>query len=131
MALFLQAAAAILLAVILGLTLSKQGKDLGILLTIAVCAMTALVALRYLEPVVKLVESLEGLAGLENGMLEILLKVVGIGLITEIGGLVSTDAGNASLGRILQLLGSAVILWLSIPVFTALMDLIGEILGEL
>ena len=64
-------------------------------------------------------------------MLGILLKAVGIGLVSEIAGLVCTDAGNGSLGKTLQLLGSAVILYLSLPIFTAMLELIREILREL
>lgn len=131
MGLYLQAAAAVLLAVVLGLTLGKQGKDLGALLTIAVCCMVAMIALAYLEPVIDLLDSLESMAQLQGGMLEILLKAVGIGLVSEIAGMVCADAGNGSLGKVLQILGSAVILWLSIPVFTALMDLIRQIMGDL
>lgn len=64
-------------------------------------------------------------------MLGILLKAVGIGLVSEIAGLVCTDAGNGSLGKTLQMLGSAVILYLSLPIFTAMLELIREILREL
>ncbi len=129
MELFLRATAAVILAVILGLSLGKQGKDIGILLTIAVCCMVAMIALQYLEPVVDFLDGLEDISR-QNGMVGILLKATGIALIAEIAGLVSSDAGNSSLGKIMQLLGAAVILWLSIPVFTALMELIQQILGE-
>ena len=64
-------------------------------------------------------------------MLGILLKAVGIGLVSEIAGLVCNDAGNGSLGKTLQMLGSAVILYLSLPIFTAMLELIREILREL
>ena len=131
MELFLQATAAVILAVILGLSLGKQGKDLGILLTVAVCVMVFTVAISFLKPVVDLLESLNETAKLQGGMLQILLKAVGIGLVAEISSLVCSDAGNGSLGKALQLLASAVILWLSIPVFTSLMTLIRQIMGEL
>ena len=50
MSLFWKAAAAVLLAVVLGLSLGKQ-KDIGVLLTMAVCCMVAMIAISYLEPV--------------------------------------------------------------------------------
>ena len=43
MSLFWKAAAAVLLAVVLGLSLGKQ-KDIGVLLTMAVCCMVAMIA---------------------------------------------------------------------------------------
>lgn len=131
MALFWKATAGVLLAVVLGLTLGKQEKDLSILLTMAVCCMAAMIAISYLEPVLDFLRELEALGDLQGDMLGILLKAVGIGLVAEIAGMVCNDAGNSSLGKTIQMLGSAVILYLSIPIFSALLTLIREILGEL
>lgn len=130
MELFLQASAAALLAMILCLMLSKQGKETGILLSLAVCCMICVIALRYLEPVMDFLNQLEDLGGLDSNMVTILLKAAGIGFLSEIASLVCADAGNSSLGKSLQILGSAVILWLSIPLFRGLLELIQQILGE-
>lgn len=131
MDLFFQAAAGVLIASILGLVLAKQGKEFTIVLTIAVCCMVVLLSITFLEPVLDLLCQLEALGNLNGEMVRILFKVVGIGLVSEIAGMVCTDAGNGSLGKALQMLGTAVILWLSIPVFQALLELVQEILGEL
>ncbi len=128
---FLQAAAGVLLAAILGLMLSKQWKEAAMLLTIAACCMVAAAAVSYLKPVVALLTQLQDQANLDPEFLRILLKVVGIGLIAEIAALICSDAGNASLGKVLQVLASAVILWLSIPLLTELMSLVSGILGGL
>ncbi len=126
-----QAAAGVLLAVILGLVLGKQGKETGLLLTIAVCCMTACAAVSYLKPVLDFVQQLQQIGQLDGEILQILLKVVGIGLVGEIASLICTDAGNGALGKTLQLLTTSVILWLSLPLLTLLLELIQQILGEL
>lgn len=118
-----------LLAVVLILMLGRQ--EMGTLLRIAVCTMAACAAIGYLEPVMELLASLEALGELDGEMLTILLKAVGIGLVTEIACMVCADSGNSALGKALQLLGTAVILWLSLPLFTALLDLIREMLEKL
>ena len=64
-------------------------------------------------------------------MVEILMKSTGIGIITEIANLVCKDAGNESMGKSMQLLGTAVILYLSLPLFQTLIELLQKILGEL
>lgn len=128
---FFQAAAGVLLAAILGLMLSKQWKEAAMLLTIAACCMVAAAAVSYLKPVVALMVRLQDQANLDSEFLGILLKVVGIGLIAEIAALICSDAGNASLGKVLQVLASAVILWLSIPLLNELMTLVSDILGGL
>jgi stage III sporulation protein AD len=127
---FWQGAAAVLLTVILALALGKQGKELSLLLTLAVCCMVGCVAMSYFQPVVDFLHRLQEIGKLDGGMLEILLKAVGIGLIGEIAGLICTDSGNGALGKLLQLLSGAVILWLSIPMLTQLLDLLQDILGE-
>ncbi len=131
MELFWKAAGLVLLSLVLGMALEKQEKDYATLLTTAACCMVAGVALHYLEPVLDFFRELETVGQLDDGLLGALLKAVGIGLVAEIGGAVCTDGGNGSLGKQLQLLGSAVILYLSLPIFSGLLALIQEILGEL
>lgn len=131
MTVFAQACGLVLLALILILALSGHSRDMAALLALAACCMVAMVALRYLEPVLTFLEQLEALAGLDGDMVKILLKAVGIGMIAEIAGLVCADAGNASLGKTVQLLGSVVILYLTVPLFTSLINLMQQILGEL
>lgn len=127
---FLQATALVLVAAILCLTIGKQGKDFSILLTIAVCCMVLILGAAYLEPVLDFLQNLESMGQLDSSLIDVLFKVVGIAMLSEIAGMICTDAGNASMGKALHILGTAVILWLSIPIFNALLELIGQILGE-
>ena len=131
MELFWKAIAVSLLTAILGVVMGKQSQDISLLLSIAGCVLIAGLTAVYLSPVVGFMKELESLGNLRGDMLGILLKAVGIGLISEIASVVSGDSGNAGLGKMIQLIGSVVILWLSIPVFRVLLDLVQTILGEL
>ena len=124
MELYFKGAAGILLAAVLGLALQKQEKDLSAVLTAAVIAMAAVLMLRLLEPVLELLRQLEQVGNLRSDALELLLKAAGIGLTAEVAGLVCADAGNAALAKMLRLLGTAAILCLSVPMFTALLECI-------
>lgn len=128
---FLQAVGAVLLAVVLILTLRHHGGELSSLLTIAVCVMGALAGMQILKPAIQFLEDLRKIGGLDPDMVRTLLQAVGVGVLAEIAALVCSDAGNASLGKTVQFLGSAVILGLSLPLFQALIALLQEILGEL
>lgn len=130
MGIFWKAAAAALITVVLGLALGKQEKDISTMLTMAVCCMVTVAAVTYLEPVLDFLRELESIGDLQGDFLGILLKSLGIGLVAEIAGMVCTDAGNGSLGKTVQMLGGAVILYLSLPVFRSLLELIRKILGE-
>ena len=92
--------------------------------------MLAVLALTYLKPVIELTKQLQQMVGLDRDMLQILLKAVAIGIIGEIAGLICTDTGNAALGKAMQLLSASVVLWLSVPMIEALLELLKEMLGE-
>lgn len=126
---FLQVVAGVMLAVILGITLSKQGKDWAVLLTLAVCCMVMMVAAEFLAPVLDFVTELQELGGLDSDMLKTLLKAVAIGVLAELAGLICQDSGNAALGKGLQILAAVTVLWLSLPLMRALINLIQTIMG--
>ena len=52
-------------------------------------------------------------------------------MIGDVAGLICADAGNAAMGKGLQFMAVAVILWLSLPMMNALLELIEGILGNL
>ena len=120
-----------MLALILILTVKKQEKDIALVLSIAVCCMIGLAALSMLRPVMDFLFKLEKSGNLQEYGLGILLKVVGVGLVSEMVSSVCQDAGSASLGKQIQLLATAVILKLSLPLLETLLDVVENLLGEL
>lgn len=127
---FLGAAAGIMVAVVLWIVVSKQAKEFSLALSIGACCLALILVSSYLDPVLDLIARLEQMAGLNREWISVMLKAVGIGLIVEIGSLICTDAGNAALGKALQIAGMIVILWLSVPLMNGFLELIERILGE-
>lgn len=125
---FLKACAAVMIALVLCLMLNKNAKDISLLLSIVVCTMLALTVASFLEPVLDLFETLEQLGELNGDMIRIIVKSVGIGMIGEIASDICIDAGLSAPGKALRVLAATVILWLSIPLFQTLLELIQEIL---
>ena len=125
---YLKVIAGTLTAVLLCLQLNKQQKDYALILVIFTCCMVIYVAADYLSSVIRFFQELEQLTNLDSSMLKILLKAVGVGLLSEITCLFCTDSGNAALGKSVQFFASCVILWMSIPLFNELLDLIKTIL---
>jgi stage III sporulation protein AD len=128
---FFKAAALALVCVILYLVLNKQNKDIALLLAIAACTAIAMAALKYLEPVFDFFSQLRVLGDLDPTLLQILLKATGIGILADFCVMICSDAGNASLGKAIQLMSAAIILWLSLPLFMNLIELINKLLGGL
>lgn len=128
---FIKAAGLILVTVILCLTLSGHCKSFSTLLAIGVCCIVCITAAGYIKPVLDFFTQLQNMGELNTELTETLLKSVGIGILSEITALICSDAGNAALGKALQILSTTVILWLSLPLFTSLIQLISQILTNL
>lgn len=93
--------------------------------------MIACVTIHFLQPIYDFVDELVALGNFDSDLLEIVLKSVAIGLLAEITSMICTDAGNAAMGKILQTLASVLILWMSLPLFSGLIEIAKEILNEL
>ena len=125
---FWKLSAGVLIALVLILTLQKQAQDMGVLLTIAVCCMTSIAAVQILEPVLDFLLEIQIYANMDSGILRSVLQMVGVGLTAELIALICSDAGCSSLGKNIQILGSSVILYLSIPIFENMIELIQRIM---
>lgn len=127
---FLQVTAAILLSVLVSIVLSKQGKDFAVVLSIAVCSMAVAVLVVYLEPVIAFIGQLQITAGLDPEMVKILLKASGVAVLAEIAALICSDSGNGAMAKMIQLLATAVILYLALPFMQELLNMVQKILEE-
>ena len=128
MDIYVKAIACALIGVVLCLCLYGKGKEISLLLSMLICVMVIGVGFSYLSSVFSFFANLQRLIGLDNDLLNILLKAVGVAVMGEIAVLVCSDAGQASLGKAVQLLTSAVILWISLPLYTQILTLIEELL---
>ena len=131
MDIYLKVTASILIAAIMTLVLSKQSKDISLLLTIAVSCLVLVAAFSYLHPVLDFAYRIIELGEANSELFDIILKSVGIGLISQIAGLVCVDAGNQSLAKALQIMTIVVILCLSVPILEQMLLLLETIMGEL
>lgn len=127
---YLKVTGGILIAVILCMVLSKHGSGTSVLLSIVVCCMVVTAAFSYFEPVLDFLRRLIELGRLDHELLKVLMKVVGIGLLSQIAGFVCADAGNQTLSKALQIMTTAVILCVSVPVLEQMLSLVEMLLGE-
>lgn len=128
---FVRAAAAVLIASIVSLTIAKFGKDFSFLIVLCVCALVLLTAGEFLSPVLDFIQRLQQLGKLNSEVLAVAIKSLGIGLLAEICNLICADSGNASLGKALQVLAAAVVLCISVPLLNTLLDLMEGMLQRI
>ena len=119
-----------LVALVLGLVLKKRNPDIATVLDLLVCGVILSIALVFLSPVLEFLNRLAQISGLSGDKMEILMKATALGLISQIASMLCADAGNSALGKGIEIAAACAILWLSLPLLSALMDLIQEALGQ-
>ena len=130
MAEYIRYVSLVLIGLVLSLVVGRQSKDMSLLLTLAVCILACLGAMEFLEPVADFLRQLQRLGNLDGEAVGILLKSAGIGLLSELAGLLCADAEENAMGKAMQLLSSAAILWLSLPLFQQILTLIEGVLAQ-
>lgn len=68
--------------------------------------------------------SIAQMTGVENGLLKVLLKIVGVGYLTEFGAGILNDFGSNSIADKVVLGGKITIVLLSMPVIESLLGLV-------
>lgn len=128
---YLRTVALVLVAVMLSFLLKNEKGGIGLLLAIAVCCMVITMAVQYIGQIGSFARNLQRLISLDAPFLQTLFKAVAVAVTSEVACLICQDAGNAAMGKSLQLLSCVVILWLSLPMLSALLELVEGIMGSL
>lgn len=77
-----------------------------------------------LQNTVNIISSIAGMTGIENGLIKILLKIVGIGYLIEFSAGLLNDFGSNAIADKVTLAGKLTILVLSLPVIESVLGLI-------
>jgi len=120
-----------MVTLILGMIVPADRKEIRALLAVTACCIIATSTVIYLRPIAELVEQVNSVSKLNSEMIGILWKTVGIGVVTEIAGLICKDFENGTLEKMMQFVGSAAILWLMIPLFQEFIKLIEDVLERM
>ncbi len=77
-----------------------------------------------LESTLTIFQTITNLTGMENGLMKTLLKIVGVGYLTEFGAGILTDFGSGAIADKVVLGGKIAIVALSLPVIENLLVLV-------
>lgn len=126
---FLQAAVLGVLTVILTTLFKQKNADLALLLTLAGCVIIGILLVQLAEPVVSFLSRLRNLAGLDAELMTPMLKTVGIGILTQIGANICSDAGENAIGRLIEVCGGILALYVALPLLEAVIDTVETMAG--
>ena len=125
---FFKAAAAALMTVIVVGLFKRDNASLA-MTTVTVAGILVLTfAALLLQPVLEQLENLAELADVSQAYLLPILKCVGIGIVTQIVVSLCQDAGESALGAALELCGCILVIYLSLPLYTAILELIEDLI---
>lgn len=98
--------------------------ELSFAVTVAGVIVILLFIVDALQGTLSAFSTIAQITGVENGLLKILLKIVGVGYITEFGAGILTDFGSNAVADKVSLAGKLMIVVLSLPVLESLLSLI-------
>ena len=98
--------------------------ELSFAVTVTGVVIILIFVAAMLQNTVNIISSIAGMTGIENGLIKILLKIVGIGYLTEFSAGLLNDFGSNAVADKVTLAGKLTILVLSLPVIESVLGLI-------
>ena len=78
--------------------------------------------------IIKMLKSISDKAGINSSFLEILLKITGIAFLTEFAVSICKDSGESAIASKIELGSKAIIMTMSLPIISSLLNTILKIL---
>ena len=113
---------------IIALILRGTKPELSFAVTIVGIIIILTYVVELLQGALSIFTSRSQIAGIEHGLLKMLLKIVGVGYLTEFGAGILTDFGSVSIADKVTLAGKITIVLLSFPVLEGVLQLISGFL---
>ena len=115
-----------IVAAILIVFFKEQKKEYAILLSIVAGVMLLLLTLTKLEPIVSVIQKLSLNIPIDTSYIVLILKVIGISYLIEFGKDICKDAGENAIANKIEIAGKVIIVSISIPVVTAVLETITQ-----
>ncbi|MBE7074441.1 MAG: stage III sporulation protein AD [Clostridiales bacterium] len=117
-----------LLTLIAYLIIKPLKPELAIFVSLVGSCIILLACIDGLMEVITTMTTFVEKTGISSELFSCVLKIIGIGYITEFGANICINSGNTAIADMLSLAGKVTILVLSLPIVTNLMNVIIQIL---
>lgn len=129
MEVMMKISAVAVLGAVLCTLLRQNEKAVALGVSILACTVVLVLGFRFFQPIWSIVEKLKELSGLSEGVTKPLFKVVGIGILTQIAGNVCSEAGEASLAKAVEISGTVLAVYASLPLLASVLSLVEKLIG--
>lgn len=126
---FLQITALCVVGAVLSVAVRRDEPQLSFCLTVGCCVVCLTAASGVISPVLAFLQRLRDMTGLQQTLLAPLLKTVGIGVLTQIAGSFCTEAGAGSLAKLVELCGTFLAVYVSLPLASAVLEMMQTLMG--
>lgn len=117
-----------LLALIIIVILKQYKPEFAIYVSMIAGVLILVLAIQKLTGIINLLQSLTNKTYINKSFLSILLKITGIAFITEFAVSICSDAGEKAIASKIEIGSKVIIIAMSIPIITSLLELVIEIL---
>ena len=108
--------------------LKHYKSEYAFLATIVAGSVILFFSFSKLEIIITLIENLINKIGIDKEFFEILLKITGIAYLIDFGANVCKDAGESAIASKVEFAGKLIIVTMSIPILTTLIETITEVI---
>ncbi len=117
-----------LLALIIIIILKQYKPEFTVYVSIIAGAIILFMVIGKIQAIINLLSNLTSKIGTGSQFLKILLKITGIAILTEFAVSICKDSGETAIASKIDLGGKIIIISISIPIITALLELVINIL---
>jgi len=117
-----------LISLVIAIILKQYRPEYAIYVSIIAGILILFLAMDRLSGIINLLQSISDKTYINKQFLGILLKITGIAIITEFAVSICADAGEKAIATKIEIGSKVIIIAISIPVISSLLELIIEIL---
>ncbi len=118
-----------LIGVTVVILLKSAKPEFAVFATIATGVIMLVTLSTSLSQVISAFDKIVEKSGVDEGVFSAVLKIIGIGYLTEYSSSIATDAGCPSIAQKLQFGGKIVIFLTSISIVTSLIDVVSQLVS--
>lgn len=117
-----------LLSAILCKTLENDERQIAFIISIFVVCYVLLICVLNLSDIFDMIKDMFDSANINEEYFKVLIKAIGISYVTQIGCDLSKDCGESAMSTEISLFGKLSILYISLPIYSAVIKLITELI---
>jgi stage III sporulation protein AD len=128
MTLLIKVLAAAVVGSALGLVIRKNSPEFSLLVAIAVSMLAVYISAEIILEILDFLRETAAAANVPNAALAVVLKTVGVSIVTRIVADVCRDAGQSSASSGVEFMGAVTSVYIALPLFRTVLDMISGLI---